>query len=100
MPGGEKMLLPRAFCIHQGFLLGRFFLADRADGSVVNQQFALAGWTLAPRIEDDGVHRSKDDLPLAERAGKRMVEKIEFDGAHCEIVSKLAFAAQVPAPGG
>ena len=34
------------------------------------------------------MHRGEDDLPLAERAGKRMVEEIEFDGAHCEIVSK------------
>jgi hypothetical protein len=42
----------------------------------------MTGWTLAPGINNDGVHGSVDDMLLAERAGEGMVKEIEFDGAH------------------
>jgi len=44
--------------------------------SLVNQQLALAGWALAPRINDDGVHRRVDDLLFAERESKGMIKEI------------------------
>jgi hypothetical protein len=42
----------------------------------------MAGRTLAPRISDDGMHGSVDDVLPADRAVERMVVEIEFDGAH------------------
>jgi hypothetical protein len=42
------------------------------------------------------MHRRVDDVLFAEGAGKGMVEKIEFDRAHCGIVTKKVFAYLSP----
>jgi len=47
-----------------------------------NQQFAFAPWTLSLRSDDYGVHGRVDDIRLADWAGERMVEKVQFDRAH------------------
>ena len=88
-----------AFCLRNAQRFWRLPLADCRDGSLVNQQFAFARWTLAPRLNDDGVHRRIDDVLFAERAGKGMVEEIEFDGAaRGKMVTKTAFAFLSPPP--
>ena len=48
----------------------------------MNEQFAFAGWTLAPGINDDGVHGRVDDMLPADRAIERVVVELEFDRAH------------------
>ena len=62
----------------------------------MNQEFSLAGWTLAPGIGDDGVHRRVDNMLFADRTDKGMFEEIQFDGTHRGIVTKkgirLSFA--------
>ena len=51
-------------------------LANSRRCSLVNQQLALAGWALAPRINDDGLHRRVDDMLFAERAREGMIKEI------------------------
>jgi hypothetical protein len=70
------------FGIRHTLLLWRFILADCRNYSLMNQQFTFAGWALALRVKDDGLHGGVDDMPLADWAGKRIVEKVQFDGAH------------------
>src|SRR5215471_8961182 len=76
----RSLLLPRAFCIQRGFLFGWFSLADGADCSVVNQQFALARWALSTRRGNDRVHRRVDDARFAERQVKGWSKRSSFTG--------------------
>jgi len=67
-----------AFCVGYTRCFWRLSLADSSDGSLVDQQLAFARWTLAPRFNDDGVHRRINDVLFAERAGTGMVEEIQL----------------------
>jgi len=62
----------------------------------VDQQFAFTGWAFPARRHNDGLHRGVDNLLSADRTCKRVIEEIEFDGAHREIVAKKAFAYLSP----
>jgi len=57
--------------------------------ALFNQHFAFARGTRSSGIGDYGVHGRVVNVRLADRAGERMVVKVESDGAHLRSPNKI-----------